>query len=310
MDKLSRVIAYIVGTAVCAIWLGSFCVAQAGAPIRIVVTEEPKRGSSLPDLQAQDLVVTIDKERAKPADLAPVRPGGATLEFVIVIDDGLDPVVGNQFQDLSRFLQALPQSAYVGIGYMRNGGVNMVQQPTTDHALAAKAQRLPIGDPGINASPYAAIAAFAKSWPKNPQRAREMLVISDGVDLLYGGGPANPYVDTAIDETQRAGIVVYSIFATGAGHRGHSFWQINWGQNNLGRLSDETGGEMYGFGMGAPVSFGPYLEHVTNDLKHQYLLGIMAPPRKSGFRPVKVQAEGRDSDIITQKRVYVPETGK
>jgi hypothetical protein len=251
----------------------------------------------------------IDKARVKATGLVPVRPGGAALEFLIVIDDGLDPVIGNQFQDIGRFIQGLPQSAYVGIGYLRNGGINIVQQPTNDHARAAKALRLPIGDPGINPSPYTAIAAYAKNWQRSPQRAREMLVISDGVDRLYGSGPSNPYVDTAIDETQRAAIVVYSIFAKGAGRRGRSFSQINWGQNNLSRLSDEAGGEMYGFGMGPPISFGPYLTEVSDRLKHQYLLGFRPPAEKSGFKSVKVQAEARDSEIVTQRRVYI-RTGK
>jgi hypothetical protein len=289
-----------------AILLGSLCVAQAGAPIQVVVTEEPKRGVSLPDLELRDLVVTIDKNRVKATDLVPVRPGAAALELLIVIDDGLDPVIGNQFQDISRFIQGLPQSAYVGIGYMRNGEINIVQQPTNDHAQAAKALRLPLGNPGINPSPYATIAEYAKKWQISPQRAREMLVISDGVDTLYGGGPANPYVDTAIDETQRAAIMVYSIFAKGAGRRGRSFGQINWGQNNLSRLSDETGGEMYGYGLGPPISFAPYLDEVSNQFKHQYLLGFMPPAGKSGFKSIKVQAEARDSEIVTQKRVYLP----
>jgi hypothetical protein len=295
--------------AVWAMLLGRLCVAQAGAPIQIVLTEEPKRGVSLPDLESRDLVMTIDKDRVKATDLVPIRPGAAALEFLIVIDDGLDPVIGNQLQDISRFIQGLPQSAYVGIGYMRNGGINIVQQPTNDHAQAAKALRLPMGNPGINPSPYTAIAAYAKNLQRSPQRAREILVISDGVDSLYGGGPANPYVDTAIDETQRAAIVVYSIFAKGAGHRGHSFFQINWGQNNLSRLSDETGGELYGFGMGQPISLAPSLDDVSNQLKHQYLLGFVPPAGKSGFKSLKVQAEARDSEIVTQKRVYIP-TGK
>jgi hypothetical protein len=62
--------------------------------------------------------------------------------------------------------------------------------------------------------------------------------------------------------------------------------------------------------MGPPVSFRPYLEQVNDRLKHQYLLSFTGDPGKRGFRPVKVQAEGRDSDIITQRRVYIPEGEK
>jgi len=59
---------------------------------------------------------------------------------------------------------------------------------------------------------------------------------------LWGGGPSNPYVDSAIEEAQRAGVIIYSIYTPGVGHYGHTFWRMNWGQNYLSQISDETGG--------------------------------------------------------------------
>ena len=85
-----------------------------------------------------------------------------------------------------------------------------------------------------------------KHWPANPARPRrEILMISDGVDTYYGGGPDDPYVEKAIEDAQRAGITIYSIYTPGSGHAGHSFFLNNWGQNYLSELSEKTGGESY-----------------------------------------------------------------
>jgi len=62
----------------------------------------------------------------------------------------------------------------------------------------------------------------------------------------FGGvGPTNPYVDTAIEQAQRAGVIIYAIYATGIGHFGHTYWRFFWGQNYLSKVTTETGGEAY-----------------------------------------------------------------
>lgn len=310
MSKRSHVVTWIIGLSVGHLWCGSVSVAQDSGSNQVVLTEEAKKKADLPELQARELIVNVDKERAKLTEAVPIRPGGAGLELLVVIDDGVDSTVANQFSDLSRFIQALPESVYVGVGYMRNGGISVVQQPTNDHAKAAKSFRIPLGDPGISASPYAAIADFTKNWQGSPQRAREMIVITDGVDLLFGGGPSNTYLDSAIDQAQRGAVVIYSIYTPGAFHRRQGFFQVNWAQNNLGRLSDETGGELYGYGLGPPVSFAPYLNDLSDHLKHQYLLSLAPPEGKTGFKGIRVQSEGRNSDLVTQKRIYIPTEGK
>ena len=47
--------------------------------------------------------------------------------------------------DLKTFINAQPSTTLVGVGYMRNATVQIVQDLTTDHAAAAKALRLPLG---------------------------------------------------------------------------------------------------------------------------------------------------------------------
>jgi hypothetical protein len=105
---------------------------------------------------------------------------------------------------------------------------------------------------------------------------------------IVPGGASDPYVDQAVEQAQRASIVIFSIYTPGAGHFGHSFWRINWGQNHLSQLSDETGGESFYLGSEVPVSLSPYLDDLSRRLLHQYLLTFMAKPvKKSGMQSVK-----------------------
>jgi hypothetical protein len=135
-------------------------------------------------------------------------------------------------------------------------------------------------------------------------------MITDGIDRYWGSGPDNAYVDTVIEQAQRAGVIVYSIYTPGVGHYGHSYWRTYWGQNYLSQLSDETGGESYYLiGPAPPVSFAPYMEDITRKLNHQYLLTFMAKPqKKAGMQRVKVHTEVPNAELVSADRVYVPAT--
>jgi hypothetical protein len=117
----------------------------------------------------------------------------------------------------------------------------------------------------------------------------------------------DPYLDAAIDDALRAGIVVYDIYTPGAGHFGHSYWPSYWGQIYLSKVAEETGGESYYIGFtGAPVSFDPYLEDMVRHLNHQYLLTFNAKPqKKSGWQKIKVTTEVPNAELVSAQRVYV-----
>jgi hypothetical protein len=278
----------------------------AGVHARLVVTVEARHGSTLPVINREDVMVYEGHDRDQVTDWIPLQGDHAALELFILIDDSLGPSVDIQLNDLKKFIAAQPSTTAIGIGYMRDGTVQVTQNPTTDHDAAIKNLRIPFGERGISPSPYLSVVDLIKRWPEQHVR-REILMISDGVDGLNGGGPSNPYLDQAIDAAQRAGVIVYSIYSPGAGHFGHSFWRINWGQNFLSELSDETGGESYGLLMGAPVSFSPYLEDLNQRLTHQYLLTFVArPPKKAGERQIKLRTEVQNADFASADKVYTP----
>ena len=280
----------------------------AGAAVNLVVTVEARHGSNVPDIGRDDVMVFEGRDRDKVTGWLPLQGDHAGLELFILLDDSSNVSLGSQLEDIRQFISAQPSTTKIGIGYMQNGIAQVAQNLTSGHTLAAKALRLPLGHAGANASPYFSLGDLIKRWPQGNER-REVLMVTDGIDRYWGSGPDNAYVDSAIEQAQRAGVIVFSIYTPGEGHYGHSFWRINWGQNYLSQVADETGGEAYYLGNGAPVSFAPYLEDITRRLGRQYLLTFLAKPqKKAGMQRVKLQTEVPNAELVSADRVYVPAT--
>jgi hypothetical protein len=286
---------------------GSAYAQNAGVTEHMLVTVEARHGKTVPDISRADVMVYEGKDRDQVTDWVPAQGDHAGLELFILLDDGSGLNLGSQLESITKFINTQPASAKIGVAYMQNGIAKIEQAPTTDHALAAKSLRLPLGMAGVNASPYFAISDLVKKWPESTDR-REILIVSDGIDRYYGVGDLqDPYLDAAIHDAERANIVVYAIYEPGAGHFGHSYWQSYWGQMYLSRLGEETGGEAYYIGMsGAPVSFDPFLEATAQHLEHQYWLAFEAKvPKKSGWQRVKVSTEVSNAELVTAHEVYV-----
>jgi hypothetical protein len=279
---------------------------QEPVPVHMVVTVEAHRGPDVPEIRKEDVQVYQGHERRQVADWTPLREETGALQLFILLDDSSHTNVGSQFGEIRSFIESQPQTTAVGIGYMRDGTVDITQNLTTEHDLAAKALRLPRGNLGAFASIYLSIQDLIKRWPESPAR-REIVAISDGIDYFGGTGPANPYVDNCIEQAQKAGILLYAIYATGVGHYGHSLWRMNWGQNYLSEVAQETGGEAYFLGYETPVSFGPYLSDIGQRLNHQYRLTFLAKPgKKPGLQSVRLKTEVPKVELAAADRVFVP----
>ena len=275
------------------------------APVQMIVTVEARHGKDIPVLNREDVMVFQKSQRLRVTDLVPLQGDHAGLELFILIDDASSTSLGSQLNDLRQFIESQPATTSIGIGYMRNATVNITQNLTADHASASKALRLPIGSPGVMPSPFLALSDLIKRWPASPVR-HEVLLVTSGIDPL-GGGLANPYLDAAIEQAQRVGIVVYAIYMPSAGHSGHSVWRMNWGQNHLAQMTEETGGEAYMLGFESPVSFAPYLKEVAEHLAHQYLVTFLVKPgEKAGFQTVRLTTEVPNAELVSAGKVYVP----
>ena len=279
-----------------------------GVQSRVLVSVEPRHGKQVPAVRKEDVTITQGKQRDKVLAWQSVLSPEVGAQVFVLIDDSLSSSeMGSKLNDIRDFISAQPVSVLVGIAYMRNGTALVAQNPTSEHALAAKALRLSIGDGGSSPSPYFALQDLLKRWPQS-NSAREVIMITDGIDRFWDGvGLDDPYLNSAIEEAQRGGVVVNALYARSGGHFGHSPWMINWGQNYLSEMADATGGEAYYVGNDTPPSFRPYFTDLTERISHQLLLTFEAQPgRKSGFERIKLSTEVPNVELVTQRQVYVP----
>ena len=234
----------------------------------ITVTAIGKKDTPPPPVSKDDIQLSANKERKQVAGWEKAD----SLGLAILIDDSLDSTVASQWNDLREFIMAQPPNTSIAVAYVDNSSAAVAQDFTTDHALAAKALRIPRGQLGIGSSPYLAVIDWLKRWPDTGTR-RSLLLISSGIDYFRGSWtPFYPDLDTVIDRAQRENVNLWSIYSPGAGHRSRSFGLVNLAQNNLSKMTDETGGETYYLGLDAPVSFKPYLDEIQLHLNNQYLL--------------------------------------
>jgi len=281
---------------------------RAGNSARLIVTLEPHHGDAVPEINREDVMVFEGKDRDQVTEWTPAQGDNGALEMFILIDDSSSTSLGSQLQDIRQFIMAQPSSAKVGVAYMQNGIARIAQDLTGDHSQAANALRLPIGEAGVNASPYFSLSDLAKRWPASNAR-HEVLMVSDGIDRYYGiGDLQDPYLDAAIDDAARAGVVVSAIYSPGVGHFSHSYWQSYWGQLYLSELAEKTGGEAYYIGFtGAPPAFSPYLQDLERRLQHQYWLGfIPKAEKKASWHNVRLRTEVPNVDLVSAGRVYAP----
>jgi len=241
----------------------------AAGKAAITVTAIGKKDAAPPSVSKNDVQLTVNKERKQVAGWEK----GDSLALAILIDDALDTSAASQWNDLKEFILAQPANTAIAVAYASNSSAMIAQDFTTDHALAAKALRIPRGQLGAGSSPYLAVIDWLKRWPDTGGR-RSLLLISSGIDYFRGAafGPFYPDVDTVISRAQRENVNLWSIYSPGFGHRSRSFFLSNLGQNNLSKMTDETGGETFYLGTSAPVSFKPYLDELQTHLDNQYLL--------------------------------------
>ena len=283
--------------------------AQSDVPVQMVVTVKPHHGAQIAPVAADDVKVYQGKNQEKVTSWVPLQGDRAGLQLFILIDDTSRDSLALQFRTLEKFIQDQPSTTAIGVGYMRNGTVFTAQELTKDHALAAKALRLPIGASVGFTSPYLAISDLMKRWPVTEDR-REILMITSGVDPLGGGFSndpfTNPYLDEASDRAQKGGFIVYSIFSPASGRAGRGFFRTDLAQTGLDVLAQKTGGETYYLAFGAPVDITPYLAAISFNLNHQYKLTFLAKSaKKPALEPVKLKTELPNTGLISAAEGYV-----
>jgi hypothetical protein len=278
-----------------------------GGNVIFTVTAVSKK-DTVPPISKDDVQLSFGKEKKQIGDWKK----GDSLFLTILIDDSIDSTAAGQWQYLKEFIMSQSPATQIAVGYLRNNSTMVVQDFTPDHELAAKALRIPIGGSALGSSPYLSTMDMLKRWPATGPR-RSVILITSGIDYFRGSGfgTFSPDLDPLIQRAERQNTNIWTIYFPSAGHRGRAFYQVNNAQNNIDKLSEETGAESYFLGTGVPVSIKPYLDEINTHLSNQYLLSLVGSGGTKGkYQSVKLRTELQDVEFFAPSAIYLPGTGK
>ncbi|HEX8337314.1 MAG TPA: hypothetical protein VF621_11335 [Pyrinomonadaceae bacterium] len=265
--------------------------------LRLPERAQPAEVSYLDDLQ-----VFEDGERQ---EILAIRGAGRSpLTLAVLIQDDLVSSVSNEIKGIGAFIRKLPPGSRVMVGYLSSGSLRVRQKFTNDLERAAKSLRIPLSSTAASPyNPFALTRDAVKRFESQPIGRRAVLVVSDGIDLSRGATNSSPAqsidLQRTIDEAQRLGVPVYTMYAPSVG--GGDLSLVNNGQGSLQRLSDETGGRAFFQGTGAPVSLDRYLREFDALLSRQFALTYLSTHPDKGFHKVRVVADTGDAEIFYPK---------
>ena len=263
-----------------------------GKPVTIPLTIRTSSDRELPELQNIDLVVSEDGE---PQQILSVRGMGTNpITLAVLIQDDLVSSVANEIKPLAEFIRSLPKGSRVMIGYLRTGSMQVKQKFTSDLERAAKSMRPPSGFAGLGPyNPYVEVVDALKKFEAQPLGRRAILLVSDGLDISRGVDSSAPTqsidLQRAINEAQRRGVAIYGFYSPTFASAANRTLAGN-AQSSLLRLSNETGGLAFFQGMGAPVSFEPFIRELDVSLQKQAALTFLSTHLDKGFHKIEVKS--------------------
>jgi hypothetical protein len=91
-------------------------------------------------------------------------------------------------------------------------------------------------------------------------------------------------------------VAIYSIYVPPAGFSGNQLVLAN-GQSCLSKLSEDTGGRAFFQGMGAPISFDPFIKEISASLDRQIALTYRSTHPNKGYHRLDVKPIDRDVEV-------------
>jgi hypothetical protein len=284
-------------------------VTPSSVPITTTVTVFGRKSAEPPPITIHDVTVYSEKTRLDVTSWVRAEDADLGLQLAIVIDNSASQIgVGSQLQDVANFIRSQPKNTAVGVFYAQNGTVETASPFSADHDAVARTLRIPLGArAGASPSVYLSISDLVKHHWAPTGGSREVLLISSGIDGL-NQGPDSPYVEATMEDLQKTGVVIHTIYTGGRLAFDESIRGEN-ARDNLAKITDASGGRGFFEGVSAPVSFGPYLQELNTILHHQYLLTFTIAPsnrRKGELREIEIHIEQHDVTLKYPKQVLVP----
>jgi hypothetical protein len=264
------------------------------------------------NLQPESVQLKIDGKQSALSSLTAAKGLSSPLELVLLIDASARTSLGTQLNDIESFVREMPANTRMAIAYMENGRAAFTGPLSTDATQVLSGLHLPSGVPGESSSPYFCLSDLAKNWPSHDMNARrEVVMITDGVDYYQRRfDPNDPYVLASIEDSVRAGLVVYSFYWTNQGRVDRSAYESNAGQSLLAEVTQATGGNSYWEGFGNPVSFDPYFKDLRQRFQNQYRVGFSSDLKgKPQVERFSVKINGSQAKITAPQQVFVNRAG-
>lgn len=263
---------------------------------QVVVTVKPGVHAA-PLVRRNDIAVKLDNRPADIVNWRLVNGSDPGLQLIFLFDSKSRSYLDRRLPSLAKFVEALPPSAAVGVAYMENGKSIMVGPMTTDHALTAKSLFAVV--PEAAGSPYFCLSDLAKHWPsQQPASSRVIVMLSDGSDPYNSSGVIDdPFVDAAIQDAQKSGLIVYSVYVPT-----HDAEPLG-GLLHMQGVARQTGGQFYALNDESPAMFDGLVQALYQALSRQYLLTLATP--KPGWQKVSVQSKLSSVKLAAPAAVYV-----
>lgn len=273
---------------------------QPGVEVQMIVTVADHINHNPAPIGAGDLKI-MD---ATITSIVPFERG-RDLDVFILIDDAANYDFGAKLQELQEFVTTQPAAEAIGVAYIKDGVLQVAENPTTDHARAAGALRVPTGSKAAN--PYCALSDLMQRWPAKSAR-HAVVMISTGLDDTAAEGVFCVNAQTAIHDAERSGTLVFSIYNPLSNYASEKWSKVDTGVVDLAHVSYESGGEAYFLGHTPLDSIAPFLDDIAEHLDHQYLVKFRMSPGPTGeFRSIFVNPSvAPDHTLMKPESIWVP----
>ena len=178
----------------CSLLASAQIASPAGTPAEMVVTVGHYYGANHPVLTLDNLAVTGQFEPLPITNLIPLRGASAGLDLFLLVDNCSNCEPGSKFEEIRRFIDSQPSTTAVGVAYIKNGRLQVAENPTRDRERAVKALNVPEGS--HPSSPFRALTELIQGWPRSAAR-RVVLMISNGIDPAAGDALRNPSAESS-----------------------------------------------------------------------------------------------------------------
>lgn len=274
-----------------------------GVPVQMVVTVAHHHIGAPQAFTRNDLIVSERYEPLPITNFVPLQGDRADLELFLLVDDCSSCEFGPKFDELRRFVSLQADTTAVGVAYIRNGALEVIENPSKDRARAIQALTAPSGTKAAN--PFEALRDLINGWPKNSSR-HAVLMITNGIDPAVKDDLQDTSADRAVEAAERAGVIVYAVYHPSADYLTSDLYQIHSGQVHLAHVAYETGGEAYFLGPEPLPSLMPFLSDITDHLVNQYLVEFLAEPGVAAdFYPITVKSTIPDMELMAPAKVWV-----